>query len=148
MAAEFSIIGIAGPTNTGKTTLNSELGRRIIPSPTVFSFDEYDLFPSGSEAMEKELIEHNIVNWEDPALFDEQAYVKDLERIKKGMPIVLQTRSRESLASGEALRSINPTDLNIVEGVFLYHDPGARELFDFRFYIDLPIEEMIRRRLA
>ena len=148
MAAEFNLIGIAGPTNTGKTTLNRELGRRITPFPMVFSYDEYDLFPSGSEAMERELVEHNIINWEDPSLFDEEAYAADMERVKAGLPVVLQARSRESLESGQTTRNIVPSRLNIVEGVFLYHNPKARDQFDFRFYIDLPVEEMIRRRLA
>lgn len=52
---EFYIVGIAAPSSAGKTTLLGELGRRIDPPPTVFSFDEYDLYPSGSEAMEREL---------------------------------------------------------------------------------------------
>lgn len=38
--------------------------------------------------------------------------------------------------------------MNIVEGVFIYHDQRARDLIDLRFFIDLPVEEMIRRRLA
>lgn len=145
---EFEIVGIAAPTNAGKTTLLAELGQRIQPKPTIYSFDEYDLYPSGSEAMERELIERKITNWEDPNLFDQDAYIKDLERIKWGLPVVLQTRSRESLARRERKRVITPSDLNIVEGVFIYHDPRARELFDTKFFIDIPIDEMVTRRLA
>ena len=147
-SSEIEIVGIAAPTNGGKTTLLSELGRRIDPTPAIFSFDEYDLYPSGSEAMEREYRERRITNWEDPALFDEEAFVQDLERMKQGLPITLQARSRESMAKGEKYIPVSPTSTTIVEGVFVLNDPRARSLIDKSFFIDIPVEEMVRRRLA
>lgn len=145
---EHEIVAIAAPTNAGKTTLLAEVGLRINPTPPTFSYDEYDLYPSGSTAMTREYIERKITNWEDPALFDNEAYVRDLVRMKQGLPITLEARSRESMARGEKFKPITPGPLNIVEGVFVLHDPRARRLIDKSFFIDIPVEEMVRRRLA
>lgn len=148
----FNVLAIAGPTCSGKTTIPKLLNEpnvnyEHIPRPTVWSFDEYDLFPSGSEQMEAELAKPTITNWEDPALFDEDAYAADLEKAKKGLEIVLTTRSRESLMAGEEQRVIRPTSINMVEGLFTLHDPRARALIDISFFIDLPEELMVERRL-
>ena len=49
---------------------------------------------------------------------------------------------------GQKERVLVPSRFNIVEGVFVYHDPSARDLFDLRFFIDIPTDVMLARRLA
>lgn len=145
---ERTIVGICAPTCAGKTTLVETLRQRIHPEPTVLSFDEYDLYPTGSEAMARELQERQIKNWENPNLFNIQAFVRDLGRIRRGQSFLVLTKSRESLKADIQEKIVRPGSLVIVEGVFIYHSPEARDLFDYKFFLDIPIEEMLRRRLA
>lgn len=147
-AEGVEVIGIAAPTCAGKTSLVSELLTRMHGSAAALSFDEYDLYPVGSEAMERELAEPKISNWEDPSLFDVEQFVADLGRIVGGKSFTLQTRSRESLAVGEQERVFVPAKTNIVEGVFVLHDTRARALFDLSLFIDIPLDVMVERRLA
>lgn len=142
------LVGIAGPTCTYKTSLLGELRGRFEPPATTLSFDEYDLYPSGSTAMDQELAEPTITNWEDPKLFDEAAYISDLDLLSHGLAVVLKTRSRESLALAETSRVIQPSKLTIVEGVFTFRHEHARSLFSLTAYIDLPTAVMVSRRLA
>ncbi len=144
----FEIVGIAAPTCAGKTSLVEELGRRMPVSLATLSFDEYDLFPAGSDAMTQELASPSIANWEDPSLFDIEQFVGDLGRIAQGQRVLLQTRSRESMAAGVSERTFTARKTNLVEGIFVLHDIRARRLIDLRYFIDIPLELMVERRLA
>ena len=142
------LVGIAAPTCSGKTTLLRELNQRLGNEIAVLSFDEYDLYPSGSPALREALKNGNITNWEDPSLFDYKRYLKDLQKLRTGEPVILLSRSRESQAEGVKTKTIKPNRYTIVEGVFVFSDPKAVGLFDRRFYIDIPVDEMVKRRLA
>gem|GEM_PF-1600434 len=142
------LVGIATPTCAGKTSLLEELKLRMPASVATLPFDEYDLYPTGSELMERELAEPRITNWKDPALFDMPQFIHDAATIARGYRVTLQTRSRESLEGGEQSRLFVPRRINILEGVFVLLDPDIRALMDLRFYIDIPPDVMVERRLA
>lgn len=144
MIEQVKLIGLAGETSSGKTTVLEHVGKRLHDKLTVLSFDEYDLYPPGSHYPSS--IEH----WEDPTLFDCERYLQDLHRLKNGLPITLQARSRESIANTGGINTqiLYPTQITMVEGIFAYHNTQTRELFDFLIYIHIPPDEMVRRRLA
>lgn len=146
--SELMLIGIAGPTCSGKTSLLKELGQRLRNEVAVLSFDEYDLYPSGSLALKETLKKGSIANWEDPSLFDYERYLEDLQKLRKGQPVTLLSRSRESQAEEIKTKTIQPDKYTVVEGVFTYSDSRAVDIFDRRFYIDIPVDEMVKRRLA
>lgn len=145
---EVTIVAIAGPTCTGKSSMSAEIARRFGPDSTWYSFDEYDLYPSGSRAMDKELAEPTITNWEDPALFDQARYVADLAQLKRGEPVTITAGSRESLVAGKRDITVEPAGLVIVEGLFTLHRRAARTILDFSCYVDLPEDVMVARRLS
>lgn len=148
MAEKPLLIGIAAPTSAGKTLLLRELGQRLSSTDIeILSFDEYDLYPSGSKALQQAVEQGTIVNWEDPALFDYERYFKDLQKLRDGEPITLLSRSRESMAGGVETRTIHPKGLTIVEGIFAFADERTAALFDRRFYIEIPTDIMVARRL-
>lgn len=138
---ESLFVGIAGFTSSGKTTLLRTLEGRLGNQANLISFDEY-LYPRGSQVLARLAI----TNWEDPVVFDFERYVKDLRQLKEGHPVHLRAPSPKTRAEGFSPRTIEPRRYTIVEGVYTYHDPRTVDVFDLRFYIDLPTEEMIRRR--
>ena len=118
MPSERFVVGICGPTSSGKTTLGEHVANVYKPDIAVLRFDEYDLYPSGSELLERALADGRIVNWEDPELFDWQAFMRDLSKLRDGLPVVLETRSRESMAEQVAGRRIDPQKLILTEEIF------------------------------
>jgi uridine kinase len=147
-ASGMEIVGIAAPTCAGKTSLVQELLRRMPVSAVGLSMDEYDLFPADSAAMEEELRNPKITNWEDPALFDLEQFADDICMLAEHQSIRLNTRSRESMAAGETERVVRPARTTIVEGVFALHHPVARAAMDLTVFVDIPLEQMVERRLA
>src|SRR5256885_15151658 len=91
---ERLLLGIAGPTSAGKTTLIEALKGRFTPGEiAVISVDWYDLERRG-DAKIKKAIAHGqytgeLFNWESPSVFDFEQYVHDLQRLKEGKPIVI-----------------------------------------------------------
>lgn len=135
------IVGIAGGSCSGKTTLEHNLttilGDRII----FFPFD--DMFV-GLAA----LTGRTITDWEDPNLYRWGDFIGHLHDLKNGRPTTIATHSRESTTHGITSRRIEPRPLVAVTGFLALHHPQARELFDTTIYLDLPEDELIRRRLA
>lgn len=150
MSAEKStlLIGIAAPTCAGKTSLLNALYDRLGSEMTVVNFDNYDRFFPGSERLLGERANPTIVNWEDPALFNYQRFIPDLRKLKKGVPIFTLPHSRESELRGESVKTTNPTKFTVVEGIFVLHYPAARNLYNLKYYIDIPKDVMIERRIA
>lgn len=137
------MIAIAGPTSTGKTTLRKTLLSELTPHVLVHTYDAYDVAPT-EEALGTYLeIFGNPPHWEGPFVYDNDAYVEDMERLSRGETVVLYDRSRESLQQ----MTLVPKKYVIVEGILTWWDPRVVELFSKRIYLDLSTEKMVQRRL-
>lgn len=145
------IVAIAGPTCSGKTTLAEELKQTFNPDTFVarLSYDEFDLYPAGSPAAQREAEHSSVINWEDPTLFDNQAYVEALRRLRSGCEVTVGANSRESQVAGVTSRVVEPGNgIVVVDGIFAWHDPAAEALIDLRVFLNLDEQTMIERRLG
>jgi uridine kinase len=145
---EKFLIGIAAPTCAGKTSLLNELKENLGDKLAVVNFDDYDRFYTGSSEMDAELDNPTITNWEDPKLFNYQKFIRDLGKLKNGLSIILDPYSRENQKPNTTVRKLSPTEFTIVEGIFVLHYPAARLLFDLKYYVDIPEETMVKRRIS
>lgn len=148
---ERVLIGIVGPSCAGKTTLLrhikeyfSQVGKKI----NIVQFDDYDKYPSGSEAMDKEMEDPKISNWEDPDLFDLPQYTQDIQALSKGETVTIFNRARENLGNKDEIKTIEPDTITIVEGLFTLYPEGIEDFFDLTFFIDVPENVMVERRLV
>ncbi len=141
MQQHTQLIGIAGGSCSGKTTLVEELIIRLGESLEVISFDDYFV---GTQALEGLVVD----DWESPTLYHMDRFVEDLTSLKAGRSVRIACRSRESVARGISERVVEPKLFIIVEGFLIFHEPAVRPLFDRKFFTDLPEDEIIRRRLA
>lgn len=137
----MKLIGIAGGTCSGKTTLLKNLADKFGDSISVLSFDEYFI---GSDLYDV----NTITNFEDPKLYNFDGFIRDLRLIKQGKPLTIRANSRESAENGLKQKTIASKPVIIVEGWLIYHNLEARNLFDKKIFIDLPDEEITRRRHA
>jgi uridine kinase len=135
------LVAIVGGTNSGKTTLEAGLVRGLGDQVSTFSFD--DMFV-GMQAIEGRTID----DWEDPGLYRWDDFGRHLNDLKNGLPVTIKANSRESTAAGLETRVIEPRPIVVVLGFLVLHDPEIRPLFDVSLYIELPEDEIIRRRLA
>ena len=78
------LIGIAGGTGSGKTTLTRHLKEHFGPEVTVIGHDNYYKRQDG-----KTLEERAKVNYDHPAAFDTELLIEHLKELKEGRPIPL-----------------------------------------------------------
>lgn len=137
----MKLIGIAGGTCSGKTTLLRNLGNKLGDDIATLTFDEYFI---GSDLYNLD----DITNFENPELYDYKAFVSDLEKLKSGKSLTIRSNSRESSEAGVKQKTVVAKPLVIVEGFLIFHYPEARELFDQKIFVDLPDGEILQRRFA
>lgn len=129
---ETTSVGLSGPSCSGKTTLAREIVRISTQEITTLSFDGYwiDLI--------LRLKPGELPDWESPESYNVAKFLRDLHALKREERIRLEHNALDSTSAR----------LLLVEGFLLYYSPASRACFDRKFFIDLPEEEIIRRRLA
>ena len=138
------VLGIAGGTGSGKTTVASNLARRLaLDSITVITMDSYyrdlaDLPPTRREE----------ANFDHPDSVEQDLFVHHLEELKAGRPIEQPVYDfARHVRTGETV-TIEPRDVIIAEGILLFHVPEIREALDIRIFVDTPADIRLLRRIT
>src|SRR5579863_9203305 len=118
------IIGIAGPSNSGKTELARQLATKLSGAPVV-SLDSYY---RGMEEIPLEA--RKKVNFDRPDSLDWPLLREHLEAVAAGRPFDEPVYSFTDYARTAETKRIEPTDFVIVEGLFVFHWPELRALLD------------------
>jgi uridine kinase len=136
------IIGIAGGTGSGKTTVAKNLQSADPQNILILSHDNYYKDHSDLPLEEREKL-----NYDEPSSIDEELFVEQLMALKNGqsveMPIYdFATHTRKA----ERVR-IEPKPIIILEGILILTDPRVRDLLDLSLFIDLDADIRLARRL-
>ena len=134
----MEIIGICGGSCSGKSSIVNALTNQLT-NLTVVHFDDFFI---GKDKLE----DKDIKNWEDPSLYRLNDYENTLKKLKQNEGIVIEANSRESKHEGIKTRVIKPNDYVVVEGFLTFYTPESRKYFDKKIYLDIPEEEIIKRR--
>jgi uridine kinase len=137
------VIGIAGGSGSGKTTVaNSLLSRvgeeRIAYLPHDASYKDLSALPPQQRAE---------VNFDHPNSLENELLCLHIEQLRRGQPVELPvydftTHSRTS----ETIR-VKPKPVIIVEGILIFIEAGLRGLFDIKIYVDTDPDLRFIRRL-
>ena len=137
------IIGICGGSGSGKTTLLKRLSNHFKElNPSVFTMDNYYL-PIGDQHKDAE----GEYNFDLPTALDESRLTDDLEQLKNGKEILVKEYHFNSPPDKHVLLTIRPSELIIVEGLFLFHYAGVKKQLDFSIFVDVEPKTQLDRRL-
>lgn len=137
------IIGICGGSGSGKTTLLKRLANRFGEwKPTVFSMDNYYL-PIEDQYRD----ENGEVNFDLPTALDKVQLVQDLRRLKNGESIEVKEYHFNAPPGKNVLITLDPSEIIIVEGLFLFEYREVREMLDFSIFMDVDPQVQLDRRL-
>jgi len=136
------IIGIAGGTGSGKTTLAGEIQKRFGGRIPVISHDSYYRVQDHLAAEERVK-----VNYDEPAAFETELLTEHLRRLKAGETVHIpkydytrHTRARET-------EEIVPCGVILLEGILIFSDPELLDLLDIKIYVDTEADIRILRRV-
>jgi uridine kinase len=134
------IIGIAGGTGSGKTTLTDHLARHFGSNISVVHHDNY------YKRQDVPFEERCRQNYDHPDAFDTGRMVSDLRALKAGKTIHCPVYDYSIHNRTDETVTIHPTPVVIVEGILLFHDPALRELLDIKIFVETDADVRILRR--
>lgn len=135
------IIGIAGGTGSGKTTVVKKIACSL---PT----DSVAIIPQDSYYNHQWDVPENVrklTNFDHPNAFDWRLFEEQIEALRNGQAIEQPTYSYLTCTRQEATIHVEPKDVIIVEGIMALYDQKLRELMDLKIYVDAAPDERLLR---
>ena len=136
------VIGIAGGTGSGKTTLMKNLIARFGDVVTVLSHDNY--YRRHDELTYEE---RSALNYDEPAAMETELMVQHLDALRRGQEIdcpvydfTVHNRSDETIR-------VVPKRVIIVEGILIFADEALRDLMDIKIFVDTDADVRLCRRI-
>ena len=137
-------IGIAGGSASGKSTLARYLQVTLGEHrANLISLDWY--YRDNSHLPIEERAQ---LNYDHPTAFDFDKFASDLGSLKRGQGIEAPHYDFSTHSRSRNGYVISPKLINIVEGILVYHDKPAQELFDLRIFVDAPTDIRLSRRIT
>ncbi|WP_336024956.1 uridine kinase [Halobellus salinisoli] len=136
------VIGIAGGTGAGKTTVARLITRNVGDSVTRIPLDNYyeDLSHLDLEARED-------VNYDHPSAFEWELLREQLGTLLEGQSIEMPTYDFEIHNRTDESVRVEPTDVIILEGILTLYDEEINEMLDLRLYVETDADTRILRRI-
>lgn len=137
------IVGVAGGSASGKTTVVSEIMRRFGDQVEVMSHDYYY-----NDQAEMPMEERYRQNYDHPDAYETKRLVEDIRRLKEGQAIYRPTYDYTQYTRGKERVLVEPKRVVIIEGILILEDKALRELMDIKIYVDTDSDERLMRRLT
>ena len=139
---DILVIGIAGGTGSGKTTLMDNLMKRFGSDVTVLSHDNYY-----RRRDDMTLEERSKVNYDEPAALETDLMVSHLEKLRQGEAIECPVYDFAQHNRSNKTITIQPKRVIIVEGILIFEDRALRDLMDIRIFVDTDADVRLGRRI-
>jgi uridine kinase len=137
------IIGIAGGTGSGKTTVVNQILNQIAADEIcVISQDSY--YKATDELSYEQRTK---INFDHPNAIDFELLVEHLKELKKGNVIEQPVYSFVSHNRTKDTLKTHPRKVVIVEGILIFNNVELRNLFDIKIYVHADADERLIRRL-
>ena len=136
------VIGIAGGTGSGKTTLMNNLITQFREDVTLLSHDNY--YRRHDDLTYEERCK---LNYDEPAALETDLMAVHLEQLRRGRAIDCPVYDfTQHNRSDETIRIV-PRKVIIVEGILIFENKELRDLMDIRIFVDTDADVRLCRRI-
>ena len=138
------IIGIAGGTGSGKTTVVNKIINSLPPG-------EVAVLPQDSYYKDSSHVpveERSKINFDEPAAIEWSLLVDHIKQLKEGKTIEMPTYSYLTCTRQEETIRVAPREVVIVEGILVLTDPTIREMMDVKVFVDADADDPLIRVIA
>lgn len=137
------IIGVAGGTASGKTTVSTKILELI--GPERLAFIEHDSYYRDLSHLP--LGERKMFNFDHPDALENELLITHLNSLLQGQPVMVPVYDFASYIRTGQLRRVEPRQVILVEGILIFADKALRELMDIKIYVDTAADLRFIRRL-
>lgn len=139
---DIMIIGIAGGTGSGKTTLTNRLKERFGDDVTVVYHDNY--YKRHDELTYEERC---LLNYDHPDAFDTDLMISHIQALREGKSIECPVYDFTVHNRSDQTLHIHPTKVIIIEGILIFQNEYLRNLMDIKIFVDTDADVRILRRI-
>ncbi|MBR5411316.1 MAG: uridine kinase [Clostridia bacterium] len=136
------VIGIAGGSGSGKSTITRILASKFPGHVTVLNHDNY------YKAQHDKPFEERVkVNYDAPEAFDTDLMIRDLKKLKNGEAIDCPVYDYSIHDRSDKVQHIEPADVIFVDGILILENKELRDLMDIKLFVDTDADERVLRRI-
>jgi len=137
------VIGIAGGSGSGKTTVAQEILQRVGPDRIAYiQHDSYYKDLTGLPPTQRAE-----VNFDHPNSLETELLIGHVEQLKHGHTIEVPIYDFSTHSRTEKSFTVNPRGVIIVEGILIFVEAALRTLFDVKLFVDTDADVRLIRRL-
>ncbi|MBK8252156.1 MAG: uridine kinase [Polyangiaceae bacterium] len=137
------IVGIAGGTGSGKTTVARRIAAAL-PASHVTTIEHDAYYRDRSDLSPEDRAQ---LNYDHPESLQTELLVEQLDQLRAGHAIDVPIYDFKEHQRAAESRRINPTPIVLVEGILVFVDPRLRERLDIKIFVDTDADIRIFRRI-
>ncbi len=137
------IIGIAGPSASGKTLLANTIVREL-GSDQVVVITEDSYYKDQKDITFEERAR---INYDHPDSFDHELFTQHLKALQNGETVLVPQYDFTQHVRSSTFREIGKHTIIVLEGILLFFEPKLRDIMDIRIFMDTPLDICLLRRL-
>ena len=140
---DVMVIGIAGGTGSGKTTITRKLMQHFAGDVSIINHDNY--YKAHHEMSYEQRCK---LNYDHPNAFDTELMVRDLKELRQGRSIYCPVYDYSIHDRSDKTILINPAKVIIVEGILIYQSRELCRQMDIKIFVDTDADVRILRRIV
>lgn len=139
------IIGIAGGSASGKTSIAKRLKKAFESSNSVYIIRQDDYYSDQSHMPFEQRL---LTNYDHPFAFDNDLLVEHLDKLTDRVSVEKPTYDFINHTRSSDIELVEPSDVIVLEGLFVLEDARIRQRLDIKIYVDTPADIRFIRRLV
>lgn len=139
----MTIIGIAGGTGSGKTTVVRKIAEALPPHHVVVV--PLDSYYNDTSHMTEE--ERHAINFDHPDAFDWKLLIKQVNELRNGQAVEQPTYSYIKCNRLKETLHVEPKPVIIIEGIMTLLNKKLRDMMDLKIFVDTDLDERLIRNI-
>lgn len=142
MSDKVCIVGIAGGTASGKTTIVRKIKEKFGDDIVVINHDSY--YKAHDDLSYED---RSKLNYDHPASFDTDLMIEDVKKLKAGQEIDMPVYDYTVHNRSDETIHVIPKKVIILEGILILESQALRDLMDIKVFVDTDADERLMRRI-
>jgi uridine kinase len=137
------VIGIAGGSASGKSTVVRQITKRLSGDPVVIIPQDAYYRDNGHKSREEKLK----INFDHPSAIEWSLLIRQLKTLKQGNPVGMPVYTYVTCARSKETITLWPKNIIIVEGILILTNPQLRKLLDIKVFVDADADDRLTRKI-
>lgn len=140
---QITVIGVAGGTGSGKSTLVKKLQETFAEEDVITLSHDYYYKQNNDISLE----ERKKLNYDHPQAFDTNMMIEHVRTLKEGVPVERPVYSFVDHNRLKETVKVIPAKVLIVEGILIFENKKLRDLMDIKVFVDTDADIRLARRI-